>query len=209
MLALCCIALLTACSSDDSFNTSEFTAIDEALIFGIIIPEVPVSSLEFRLADCQSGETFAVTYTEGTPCENAPDPQECMEFFDSYRISEGAGYNYSCLPGCCVNYLIAERSGDIQTYESREELLSFLGTIDSFSDALIWLASDGFYYSYNDVEASGIRAMPDGSFRIIALQTVAFCAPIITEQILLEVSPDGSIRELERREYSRNENACV
>lgn len=209
LITLCSSTVFISCNSDDSFKTSEFTAINEAILFGSITPEIPVNAMEFRLADCQSGETFGTTYSEGIPCENAPDPQGCQDSFDTYRIAEGAGYGLSCLPACCVNYLIVERSGDIQTYESRESLLEFLGPIDSVSDALIWIASDGLYYSYNDVEASGFREMPDGSYRIIALETVAYCAPIITEQVLLEVAMDGTIEELARREYDRDENACI
>ena len=206
-LVFCMTAGLLSCNSDD-ISSDGFDPITESMLYGSISPEAAANYFEIRLGFCPGNEDYSILHAAGTACEQVSDPEICQANLEQ-QGPDGFGYNLGCLPGCCTTYIITENQGEFTSYDSREELLVFLGQIDSRSDALLWVQSDQFFFPYNDVDAAGIRDMPDGSYRIIALQTVAFCAPIITEQVLLEVSPDGSIRELERREYSRLENACV
>ncbi|SFR53703.1 hypothetical protein SAMN04490243_2734 [Robiginitalea myxolifaciens] len=207
LLVFCITAGLKSCNSDD-ISSDGFDPITESLLYGSISPEAAANYFEIRLGFCPGDEEYSILHSQGTACEEVSDPETCEANLEG-QGPDGFGYNLGCLPGCCTTYIITENQGEFASYDSREELLTFLGRIDSRSDALLWVQSDQYYFPYDDVDAAGIRDMPDGSYRIIALQTVAFCAPIITEQVLLEVSPDGSIRELERREYSRLENACV
>lgn len=206
-LVFCLAVAFLSCNSDD-ISSDGFDPITESMLYGSISPEATANYFEIRLGFCPGDEDYSILHAAGTACEQASDPGACEANLEQ-QGPDGFGYNLGCLPGCCTTYIITENQGEFASYDSRDELLTFLGSIDSRSDALLWVQSDQYYFPYNDVNAAGIRDMPDGSYRIIALQTVAFCAPIITEQVLLEVSPDGSIRELERREYSRLENACV
>jgi len=56
---------------------------------------------------------------------------------------------------------------------------------------------------------SGTRKASSDSFEVVCTKMVAFCAPIITNLYLLEVSKSGVIKILNQKEYSRQNGICI
>jgi hypothetical protein len=116
------------------------------------------------------------------------------------------GFAISCLPGYCFKY-VAAANGSVQLYTTAPALAGFLGTIDSMEEAALLAHARGLYWDDAD-HSTGFRQVPEG-WEILGLQLMRACAPIITDRVLLLVARNGTIRELDRGVYRRDENACI
>jgi hypothetical protein len=116
------------------------------------------------------------------------------------------GFHISCLPGYCYKY-VAAVNGAVQLYATAQALAGFLGTIDGMEEAALLAHAHGLYWDHHS-PAAGYREVA-GGWQIVGLQLVAFCAPIQTDRVLLLVRHNGTVQELDREVYNRNENACI
>lgn len=198
--------LLYSCSNDDGFETSGFDPITEAMLFQTLSPAENYEYFEFRNAECGLEGPFQTIYSEGEKCSIESEPN-CVEEIDALR-PEFSGYDTSCLPACCSEYVVAQLNGMNILFDTVDELNAFLGPIDTVSDALILVDASGYYFQRNNIGKSGIKKVP-GGYEIIALRTTAFCDPIITTQYLLLVSESGVIEIMAEREEKREDGICI
>jgi len=205
------VLFLCSCSGDDEggtnrFNTDGFDPITDTLLFQTLSPAEDYDYFEFRNAECGSEGPFQTIYGEGVKCSLSPQ-SDCFDQIDALR-PEFAGYDTACLPGCCSEYLVAQLNGENILFDTLGELNSFLGPIDSVSDALVFVSANGYYFTRGDIAKSGIKEVI-GGYEVIALRTTAFCAPIVTTQYLIFISENGTIEITAEREESREEDLCI
>ena len=199
-------SLFLGCNkSDDSLDVSGFKAISQPMIFESLAPAKPYDFYEFRNGDCVDKEYFRIIHTVGTACPSTTG--DCTEDLNTL-VSEVQGYSIGCLPGCCADYVVAREGNDFFLFDTLEEFQSFLGTIDSESDALNLIEAMGYFYRYDDVGASGIKTTSSG-YQIIALRTVKYCLPVQTDQFLLDISFEGVVTIIEQRTFNVSEGVCV
>lgn len=123
-----------------------------------------------------------------------------------HNARPASGFAIGCLPAYCYKYVVAI-NGTLQTYASAQQLLQFLGTIDSMEEAALVAHSRSLYWSAAD-PATGFQEVGSG-WEIVGLALVKDCAPVQTDRVHILVRRDGVVRELGREVHSKLENACV
>lgn len=127
----------------------------------------------------------------GTPCSGAEEQSACQAALND-APNTSAIMNSAAL-GCGMtgcNYLVTTRGDEVKHYITREELLEFLGPIDSPEDVRLLLLGE---YS---VECNTTRVERSGTgFRVTTLRTTSSC-PVQFRRALVEVSADGDVDEL-------------
>ena len=117
-----------------------------------------------------------------------------------------SGFAMGCLPAYCYKYVVAV-NGNIRVYTTAQQLLDFLGPIDSVEEAALIAISRNLYWSAED-RATGFQQTSVG-WEIVGLELVKFCAPVQTDRVHILIRRDGSVRELGRVVHSKLENACI
>lgn len=107
---------------------------------------------------------------------------------DTLRIAYGAspGLVNNCLPLSCRVYVASIYNGEVTLIDSDEELLVFLGDIDTSAELDLWLKAnslDGLKYERNDDDTWSVLAEKDDT-----------CGTITKSHLL--VKPDGQIEKL-------------
>ena len=114
-----------------------------------------------------------------------------------------------CLPSYCFKY-IASISGDqIETWQTVDELKTFLGSIDSPEKAILLAAANE--YSWNNQagkETGAIRAVADG-YELIVTKLVETCDPVQTDRYLLHISSSGEITIKHSEIWRQHFGMCI
>jgi hypothetical protein len=186
-------------------------------------PLVEVAGLEFEddvmLAEAATywelrrgspGDTvYTVVRSVGDKCAEADDVAICGQEFDD--LSATSGFGPSCLPGDCFQYIAVNRGDTNQVVSSREELVTFLGNIDTPTEAALVAYADGYGWdasSEPEGSAGGVRAIADG-YELLVTELVSDCDPIVTDRVQLTVSTEGEATPVRRQVYSVACGACI
>lgn len=198
--------LFISCSNDDSFdvNLNEFDPVPESYPYAEIHPLSNPDYIAFvRKIE---GEEY-ILGTIGNLCseENTEDTS-CVENFEN--ITSDTGFYYGCLPSSCLYYIKGQSESENFVVGSREELIQFLGDINTRSEALLVAFSNGYYFSDNNLETGAYKAVSDG-YELIGLKMVRDCTPLQTNRYHLKAKTNGELIVLDEEVYSVDENACV
>lgn len=139
---------------------------------------------------------FTSNATSGEPCATATNRQSCLEALEAAEVMVD---NVS---------LITTFEDSVEVYETREELMDFLGTIDTEGEAVLLAWWSGYDISCDDLEQGAVKTV-GGGFEVIATRMVQSCSPVEIRQYRLLVKPDGDIDVLEDERYSIDRNTCV
>jgi hypothetical protein len=205
------IAFLAAagsgCDSSIEVDPRDYDKIPalEQLDYSQVDPAEALRYWEYRFGFGGPESDHTVIGSGGATIKDSIDAS-LIASFDSARAETGFGV--FCLPGYCYKYIVAIRGNHFALWATENELLNFLGEIDSREEAIMLIDANGYHWSTIDIQDGAIRDIDDG-YELVVLKTVEFCAPIVTKRYLLRVSSTGVITVVEEEERYRNEGACV
>ncbi len=154
------------------------------------------TTVEVDYVNLVSNVYFQEFEKSGEACATATDRQSCLE---ALEMVEQSAY---------TQMIITTASDTIETYETREEVLAFLGEIDSEADAVTLVWWEGFDVGCGDLERGAVKKV-SGGYEVIATRMVKDCDPIEVRQYLLRVTTGGTVTILEDQQYSYERNTCV
>ena len=145
----------------------------------------------------------------GTRCAGADDMDVCSAAIDIIPVEREAS---GCGQAGCTTFWVSTSDGDdVKQWASREDLLAFLGEIDSPEDALLVVALEGYELGHalmaDPCGAAAVREVDDG-FEVFGHKMTESCAPIRMTRYLLHVSLQGEVTVLGEATGSED-SACV
>jgi hypothetical protein len=161
---------------------------------------------ELRRSVPGGGEGFDVLLHSGEKCVDAANPEACRVEFDAL-VAE-TGFGPSCLPGQCIQYIAVNRGNTNQLILTREELVVFLGNVDTPVEAALLAHAHGYTWDATMPDAGSVRAVEDG-YELLVTELTQFCDPVVTDRVLLHVGIEGTAQPMRRQVYSSLCNACI
>jgi hypothetical protein len=149
---------------------------------------------------------FQVITSVGEKCNDAENPDVCRSEFDD--MAAGSGFGGSCPPGICFGYIAVNRENTNSLIITPEELVAFLGTIDSPSEAALIAFAHGYYWDESEVSAGSARVSEQG-FELLVTELVQDCDPIITDRVQVQVSAAGELTPVRQQRYRVSCGACI
>lgn len=207
IIFLLVIFALISCSSDDAITTDGFEPITERYPFHDLDPAVATNYWQFNYVLANGGDDNEeeIIIQEGVLCDQAEKSLCVKEFIE---LQPEFGFASGCLPGLCFYYLKYQADNQNKLVASIDELLKFLGTINTKEEALLWGRANGYRFGVNNIKTGAIKVTNPG-FELIVLKTVSFCTPIQSNRYHLKIKPNGDIEILKEEVFSRDENSCV
>ena len=214
LLFLALVLLLIGCSSDDEgieVNFNDFEAISDAYPYSDIQTNEEITYFEYiqsipDLEDPADPTSLVyrnnVLFSFGEICS---DP-DCLTTFNNLQAD--AGFIGGCLPSYCFYYIKYQTQEENLIVASKEDLLNFLGEIDSPDEALLVARANAYYWAVNDKNSGAVKETQDG-FELIVMQTVSYCLPFQTNRFHLKVDREGNVTIVSEEIAEVDENACV
>jgi hypothetical protein len=153
-------------------------------------------------------DIYAVVLSAGDKCADADDTDVCSQEFDD--LTSDSGFGPSCPPGQCIQYVAVNRGDTNQVLASHEELVTFLGNIDTPTEAALLAYAHGYGWDASEPEgaAGAVRATADG-YELLVTELVSDCLPIVTDRVQLTVSTEGAVEVVRRQVYAASCGACT
>jgi len=107
-----------------------------------------------------------------------------------------------------ANHLVTTTSGAVSRYQSRDELLAFIGEVNTAQEAVLVVWHAGYSVGCEDISRGAVRELADG-YEVVATRMTADCDPVETTGYVLHVSPAGEITELHSEVISSSPGVCV
>lgn len=187
---------------DQISDCGEFEAIPESSFYESIKPEEPVDYFEI----VTYLDEIIFSFSQGELCPDAQDMVNCIDEFNNLIAEDG--FVISCLPVGCYTFLRHQTDGINQIVETDEELLSFLGSIDSKGDALIWALANDYYWNINNIENGAVKEACEG-YELVVSKIVSSCTPLQIDRFHLRISSSGEITILDQEVIDYDENLCI
>jgi len=207
IILMCVIFFLISCSTDDAITTNGFEEITERYPFNDLDPIVATDywELNYVSVNGRDDNDEKIIAQKGILCENAEKPL-CEEKFK--ELNPDFGFAPGCLPGLCYFYLKYQADTQNHLVASKDQLLEFLGPINTKEEALLWTRANDYHFQVDNIDAGAIKAT-DSNFELIVLKTVSYCTPVQSNRYHLKVKPNGDIEVLKEEVFSVDENSCV
>ena len=206
--------LLLSCSRDDDgieVNFNDFEAISAAYPYSDIQTDEQITYFEYiqSMPDFEDPDDPTslvyrnnVLFSYGEVCSES----DCLTVFNNLQAD--AGFIGGCLPSYCFYYIKYQTQEENLVVASKEDLLNFLGEIDSPGEALLVARANAYYWAVNDKNSGAVKETQDG-FELIVMQTVSYCLPFQTNRFHLKVDREGNITIVSEEIAEVDENACV
>ena len=178
----------------------------------------PFDAAEFRVQPA-STEAPQIFFGQGALCGAATNPTKCQAEIAAASAKANLPIADDCGPmyGPCTRYVLTTLADEVHKYQSRAELLQFLGPIDSPQDALLLLYYDKGHVlcesettpssSFSGIDPSSILELDDG-FQALMLTQQTGCSGTRRERVVLHVATDGTVTET-ARESTSDQTACA
>jgi len=198
-----------SCNKDDEgidVDTADFEAIRTSFPYETLEPQNNPDYWE--LVQVFDLNDFEVLMTVGNKCQNATDTTSCIIQLDGAFPANNVGFDIGCLPSFCFKFLRIQSGDSIEVVASKDELLEFLGPIDSKADAILWATANNYYFRLNEVRVGGINETNDG-YELLLLSLVSDCLPVQVNRFHLKITTDGTIRILDEAVESKEDDQCI
>jgi hypothetical protein len=134
---------------------------------------------------------------QGTACATASDASACESAMA--QAIAGVELHQQCggPPLACQHFLLTT-AGDHVEVTSPEELVQFLGPIDTPQEALLRVFQGtfmGYSITCDRPDNTSVRAVSDG-YQVVATRMSSDCNPVTHSRNLLHVAADGSVTQL-------------
>jgi hypothetical protein len=153
-----------------------------------------------------------VILSDGSKCTGASDPEACERRLDELSLAfPQTGFGYGVVTGACYGifcmyYIAANQGDDSEAIGSSEELIAFLGTIDTPAEAALVALAHGYNWYQWDMSMSGIRAV-EGGFELLAAFLVSGCDTVVHDRVHLFVPTEGGL-EVRRQQLYESCGGC-
>jgi hypothetical protein len=163
----------------------------------------PFDAAEFRV-QAESLDYPQIWFGQGALCGAATDPTACQS--QVTVVTQRANLlfaDYLPMFGMTARYVLTTLGNEVHKYQSREELLQFLGPIDSPQDALLLLYYDhrgvlcepvDRTQSFSGVDPATIVELDDG-YQALFLTQMTGCTGTQTERVTLHIARNGAVTE--------------
>ena len=181
-----------------------------------LTPAQPFDAAEFRVQAMSSSEP-QIWFTQGVLCDTAIDRTACQSDVAEAADEPNLLWN-SARPmfGTIAQYVLTTRGDEVRKYQSRAELLQFLGPIDSPEDVLLLLyydqvpvpcAEPPVNATYDGLVPSSMLERDDG-YEVLFLSQQFGCGDSTVERVTLLVATDGTVTELAREKKTEQSQGC-
>jgi len=158
-------------------------------------PAVDYDALQVYRLDEGPGLSPYLLDSDGEPCAAATDPDSCEMLVEAAAEIRTVH--------------LTTTSGDVvETFADQEELMRFLGTVDTAQEALLVALFDRKTIQCGDPALGSARRIADG-YEVIVTQVTASCDPIEYSRFLLHVSTDGVVTKLRSEVYDSESGVCI
>jgi hypothetical protein len=115
------------------------------------------------------------------------------------NIKSKFGFFPECHPGLCFTYIIAIKDdGLIDTVDSEERLIKFIGHIDNIEEVILLAKCHGYWFN-SDTLIGGSYKERENDYLLYLFDSSSFPGAITSVQAIL--SKDGSLRVLNKEIY--------
>lgn len=149
---------------------------------------------------------YAVVLSAGEKCAEAEDAEVCRQEFDD--LSSEMGFGLGCLPGLCYQYIAVNRGDTHTIIASVDELVAFLGNIDTPTEAALVAFAHGYGWDAGDASAGSIRPVEEG-YELLVTELTQDCDPVVTDRVQLIVATDGTVTVSRRQTYNVLCGGCI
>ena len=205
-------SLLSACGDEtssfiDELDLSEFETITavESLDLDTISVDAAVTYWELREDEQHPDGAPSVLSASGQLCDGAGDEAACRTEFE--ELSSTAGFGWHSHPLDLFYYLAVNEGESNSVIASKDDVLSFLGDIESTDEAVLAALAEGYYWD-TDKEAGAVKEV-DGGFELIVVKSVSLCMPIQSNRILLRIDRDGTQSVLREEVLRKLDDHCA
>lgn len=198
ILILFIIILLLGCSKQ---SENCFIPFPEKLDSLDINPGIRYDYFEFRIGP--NSERVFISRLNSDLDANIKDEMNLK--FDSILVESGFS-EFPHLRG--FNYVLSQFKNETQVWNTSSELKTFLGEIDTETEAQIYIMSMGFPPILNDTTQTGVKRM-NNKFIVRATRMDELCNPIITNRYTFSVDKIGHIDTLEIKMINKDEKGCI
>jgi hypothetical protein len=158
--------------------------------------------------------------SQGTPCKDVGMDSRCALDLAAAKSSQGLTIDKDCGKfGKCREFVVTTSGEEVKRYATREEVIGFLGEINTPHEALFVAEYDRYgvlcaqslgeeigKIVYSGAKPTTAAETADG-FEATVLKEVNDC-PITYDQVVVRVSRTGELKEV-RREHLQPSNVCA
>jgi len=219
---LCILFVLVGCGGSDGtleegqiwpdIDLEEFKSLQrfDELDWETLSPVEGTTYWELRLSGFPINE-YDIIASGGNKCSEADDYEGCISEFDALSFetsSSNIGYKTSSDVDPRFHYIGLNQGNDNRLLYTLEDLILFLGEVDSDVEAVFLVEVSDYYWYTQNKEVGAVQEVI-GGYRVIALKLVNYCTPVQENRFLLRIDNDGTIDILREQVLSRDENSCV
>lgn len=194
LIFIVAVTILISCEKDGS-DYGVFTPISVEDVYNDLSPASDYNYYEIRNYYCHDVTSYTVVAALGINTSIGTNDEK----------NEGIVYTNTDL--CMFNNIMSVKDDQVTFWTTYDQILEFLGTIDTEGEALFIAHLNGYEFFYND-EKNGIRKV-NGSYQVSASKLVSACTPVETDKFLLQIDSSGKISVLDQQVIERNANACI
>jgi len=172
-----------------------------------IEPSEPFNAAVWRTASMYTagGDVSLV----GVPCEDASDAAACNAAWDQAGKDDPTiGHEFG-IQTLEREYVVVNRGDDVSTVGTRQELVDFLGSIDTPDEAIALARWDGYALRCGDRTLSSVKSLEDGRYDVVGTRVTMTCAPIEETRFTVRIDQDGQLTQLAAEVFSIEEGVCV
>jgi hypothetical protein len=174
--------------------------------------EAPADAVQLRSVMSAPGSeppyrVESVVSSSGTACGTAADKAACEEALGSLHPANG--FRRSCEQLCSEYYVATTRGDEVTAHTTLESLRALLGTIDTAQEATLLAFAHAYNVSCANLEQGAVRPEAGGRFSVIGTRGHTCGKDAALTQFVLEVSPDGEVREVRSQVIARGDPNCA
>jgi hypothetical protein len=115
------------------------------------------------------------------------------------------GFGNICLPNFCLSYLVSIGDGNNQIWTSAEDILEFLGALDSREDLALYLWASDFHSGLK--KATGAIKIKNDGYEVVLMSSNWGC--FTQKRFWLDVSSNGDVRVLAVEQWEPDQIICT
>lgn len=179
-------------------NLDEFEPITTSYPYKDISIDKSINYWEFIFSE--EFESEKIVLSTGNKCKDSKNQNDCISQYDSMKNNKG-GVIDGCIPNNCFYYIKYQKDNTPSMITNYEELKTFLGEIDTPSDAILLASANSYSFSTNKKETGSIKVTPSGYELLMTRYGNDYKDLETNNRVLLEVTKNGLINILQSDMY--------
>ncbi|MFD2587454.1 hypothetical protein ACFSQJ_10970 [Croceitalea marina] len=184
-------------------NLDDFEAISNRFPFEDLKPDSSVDYWELIYFIDNRAE---VLLSSGVKCQGALEQEECIIRFDKFT-NPSDGFAIDCLPDFCFYFVKYTLEETTTVATKTDEIIRFLGSVDSNADAILIAFSKGYKFSTENVEIGGIRETQFG-YELLVTKLINTCNPLRIDRFHLQITTDAEVTVINSEVYDTSDD-CI